>query len=57
MLIGYARVFTDDQHLDGQRAALRAAGCQRVYDTTAQAHSLLYVEGAYGCLVNAANCH
>ena len=32
MLIGYARVSTDDQQLDHQRAALRAAGCQRLYE-------------------------
>ncbi|MBK8754716.1 MAG: recombinase family protein [Candidatus Competibacteraceae bacterium] len=32
MLIGYARVSTDDQQLDLQRAALRAAGCHRLYE-------------------------
>ncbi|MGH7058267.1 MAG: recombinase family protein [Acetobacteraceae bacterium] len=32
MLLGYARVSTDDQHLDLQRAALRDAGCDRIYE-------------------------
>jgi DNA invertase Pin-like site-specific DNA recombinase len=32
MLIGYARVSTQDQSLDLQRAALTNAGCQRVFD-------------------------
>jgi DNA invertase Pin-like site-specific DNA recombinase len=32
MLIGYARVSTDDQDLAQQRAALRAAGCRRLYE-------------------------
>jgi DNA invertase Pin-like site-specific DNA recombinase len=32
MLIGYARVSTDDQDLTLQRAALKDVGCKRVYD-------------------------
>jgi DNA invertase Pin-like site-specific DNA recombinase len=31
MIVGYARVSSDGQTLDAQQAALRLAGCEKVY--------------------------
>ena len=45
MLIGYARVSTDDQTLDLQRDALKEAGCERIFeDTTSAAAERLGLE-------------
>jgi DNA invertase Pin-like site-specific DNA recombinase len=40
MLIGYARVSTQDQNLDLQREALTKAGCKKVLIPAPSIHSL-----------------
>ena len=42
MIVGYARVSTDGQTLDAQQAALRDAGCARVFYVLNVRHTTIY---------------
>jgi DNA invertase Pin-like site-specific DNA recombinase len=38
MLVGYARVSTQEQNLDLQKSALKKAGCKKIYEDTISGH-------------------
>jgi DNA invertase Pin-like site-specific DNA recombinase len=52
MKIGYARVSTEDQHLDVQRNALRAEGCDKIFaeKITGTSHSRPALQAALSSL-------
>lgn len=53
MKIGYARVSTDDQHLDLQRNALQAEGCANIYEErmTGTSHCRPVLKAALASLI------
>lgn len=50
MKIGYARVSTDEQHLDLQRQVLEAAGCVRIYEDRGASGAARERNGLYKAL-------
>lgn len=52
MLVGYARVSTDDQRLDLQIKALQAAGCQAIYEDRGQSGAKFSRKGLEQALLN-----
>jgi DNA invertase Pin-like site-specific DNA recombinase len=51
MLIGYARVSKDDQDTGAQVAALKGAGCERIFREKASADDGIG-QNSTGCLTN-----
>jgi len=52
MLVGYARVSTEDQKLDLQKSALQAAGCERIYEDHGVSGSDFDREGLHAALAS-----
>jgi DNA invertase Pin-like site-specific DNA recombinase len=52
MIVGYARVSTEEQKVDLQRAALRKAGCKNIYEDHGTSGSIFVREGLDAALAN-----